>query len=309
MKAPALTLCALACLLAAKGARADKAAAQQLFDSAIQDIEAGHPEAACPKFAASQAADPKVTTLLNLGSCYESTGKLASAWASFREAEGMARRNNRPELETKARTSADALAPRLHRLVIRAKGTPGLRVSRDGTELQPAELGLGIPVDEGDHLVKAEASGRTPWETHVTVQGADAVVDVPELALVPVPLPAEQPRPGVVEQRQTWTPLRKAGVVVAGVGVATLAAGVIAGLVANGNYDDARAGCATGTTNCTAGAVDDAESARSLATAGTVLGLAGTVLAAAGLGIVLLAPSRTTRVVGGVGTLSIARSW
>src|SRR5439155_11121969 len=95
-------------------AKIDKRArAQQLFDSALADAEKGDFAAACPKFLASQEADPKTSTLLNLANCYEKNGQTASAWGAFREAEGLARKAGRTDWETAARTRAEALEPKL----------------------------------------------------------------------------------------------------------------------------------------------------------------------------------------------------
>src|SRR6476469_942554 len=90
-----------------------RARAQQLFDSALVDAESGNFAAACPKFLASQEADPKTSTLLNLANCYEKNGQTASAWGAFREAETLARKAARADWETAARTRAEALEPKL----------------------------------------------------------------------------------------------------------------------------------------------------------------------------------------------------
>src|SRR5438045_9624231 len=65
----------------------NRARAQLLFDEALVAAEKGDFATACPKFLASQEADPKTSTLLNLASCYEKNGQTASAGGAVRQAE------------------------------------------------------------------------------------------------------------------------------------------------------------------------------------------------------------------------------
>src|SRR5262245_18416442 len=95
-----------------------RARAQQLFDSALADATSGDFASACPKFQASQDADPKTSTLLNLANCYGKNGQTASAWGAFREAESLARKASCTDWVTAARMRADALEPKLLRLTI-----------------------------------------------------------------------------------------------------------------------------------------------------------------------------------------------
>ncbi len=273
-----------------------RARAQALFEGALEDIEAGRTAAACAKFAASQAADPKTTTLLNLASCYEALDRTASAWASYKEAEVLARRSGRPDLEARARDGAAALAAKLVHLTIEvpaASRTPGLVVTRDGTQVSAAEWGMRVPVDEGDHVVTASAPGRSPARLEVTVRGGARLVTVPVLERSE----AEGSPPSVpVAARASdvpswWTATRTSGIVVASVGAMAAATGLGLGLVANGNYGDARATCGAPPSDCPASAVVRADDARTLARGATVVGLAGAVLLAAGVVIVAVAPS------------------
>lgn len=277
----------------------NRARAQELFDSALADAEAGNLAAACPKFLASQEADPKASTLLNLGSCYEKNGQTASAWGAFREAEGLARKIGRADWEQGARTRAEALEPRLVKLTVDVPAksrVPGLTVTRDGAKLSAGEWGVAIPVDPGDHTVTVAAPGFVPWETKASVREVSSTLLVPDL----VPLPktddgalVSKKNDVVVDEgpRSWWTPLRTTGVVVAGVGVVATATGAILGLVAKSSYDDARSKCTDGARGCTSTAVSDADSAYGLATGATVLFVVGGVATAAGAGIVLFAPN------------------
>lgn len=281
------------------GGADNRARAQQLFDSALADAEAGNFAAACPKFQASQDADPKTSTLLNLGACYEKNSQTASAWGAFREAQLLARRIGRTDWETNARARAEALEPRLVRLTVvvpLASAAPGLVVTRDGMKLGAGEYGVAIPVDPGDHLVRVTADGKTPWETRSSVREASVVVTVPSLVDVPkerspVPLASPPPQERVV-QREWWTPLRTGGVIGIGVGGAALVTGAVLGFVAKGNHDDAKAQCQRADlTACPPDSVASGESAQSLAGVATGVFVAGAVLAAAGVAVVLVAPN------------------
>src|SRR5678815_2674366 len=68
-----------------------------LFDDAKRLMASGRAAEACPKLAESQRLDPGVGTLLNLGDCYDQTGKPSRAWATFREAEAAALREGQSD--------------------------------------------------------------------------------------------------------------------------------------------------------------------------------------------------------------------
>src|SRR4051812_42972052 len=72
----------------------DKAAAEALYQLGQQLLKAGDFANACPKLEASNSLDPGVGTLLLLGDCQEKLGKLASSWATFREAASLATSRN-----------------------------------------------------------------------------------------------------------------------------------------------------------------------------------------------------------------------
>ncbi len=274
----------------------NRARAQQLFDSALADAEAGNLASACPKFLASQEADPKASTLLNLGSCYEKNGQTASAWGAFREAEGLARKAGRADWETTARSRAESLESRLVKLTVQvpeASRVPGLTVVRDGAKLSTGEWGVPIPVDPGDHVVSASAAGYAPWETRASVREVSSALSVPPLELLPK---AEEITPPLVDRGPAqpaswWTPLRTTGVVASGVGVLAMASGAVLGLLAKSSYDDAKSKCKDAPRGCSSSAVNDADSAYGMATGATVVFVVGAVAAASGAALILFSPS------------------
>jgi hypothetical protein len=162
----------------------DQAGARALFTEGKQLMKAGKYAEACPKLESAQKLYSSAGILLNLGDCYEKVGRTASAWTRFGEAASVATRSNRSEDADEAHRRQEALEPALVRLVIRVSSpVPGLVVTRDGVALDEAIWGTKLPVDPGDHLVRAEAPGYEPWSTSVSItkRGDTLTVKVPKL--------------------------------------------------------------------------------------------------------------------------------
>lgn len=318
-RAAASVLLVAASLALSSSARADdpepdaspkadfRARAQQLFDSALADAEAGNFAAACPKFLASQEADPKTSTLLNLANCYEKNGQTASAWGAFREAENLARKASRADWEASAKQRAEALETQLVRLSIvvpEESRLAGMSVLRDGVRLPQGEWGVAIPVDPGEHVVTATHEGYRPWEKRVEVKTSSAEISVPPLQALPAPrreaagVLAPDEGPAKDKKKGDWSTWKLTGAFVAGAGVAGILGGGLLGAVAKGEYSDARARCTLGTRGCPADAVADADSAYGTATGATILFITGAVLLAGGIALFVVDPqpksARTT---------------
>jgi hypothetical protein len=162
----------------------DQAGARALFTDGKRLMKAGKYPEACPKLEAAQKLYSSAGILLNLGDCYEKIGRTASAWTRFGEAVSVANRSNRPEDADEARRRQEALEPALVRLVVRVTSpVPGLVVTRDGVALDQATWGATLPVDPGEHLVRAEAPGYEPWSASVSItrRGDTVTVKVPKL--------------------------------------------------------------------------------------------------------------------------------
>ena len=125
---------------------------------------------------------------MNLALCHEQEGRLARAWSEFneamrrREAGRPARSRGRGQRATSARSSRASRGSTV--VVPAATQVEGLRVERDGHELGRGAWSTAIPVDGGEHVIRATALGREPFATTVVIgKESDArTVEIPVLA-------------------------------------------------------------------------------------------------------------------------------
>jgi hypothetical protein len=172
----------------------DKALATLLFEQGRALIAERHLPEACQKFAESQRLDPSGGTLLNLARCHEEQGLLASAWSEFKAAKILAIESMRPDRELEADRHISALELRLSRLVILVPGpaqVEGLLIERDGREVGRGAWSTLIPIDGGEHEVRATAPGREPFNVSVAIAAESDVktIEIPVLAMS-IPTPA-----------------------------------------------------------------------------------------------------------------------
>jgi hypothetical protein len=175
----------------------DVATAQVLFDEGKRRMAQHDYAGACPKLAESQHLAPALGTEFNLADCWEHVGKLASSWAAFLDVAEQTHRRGEAEREQAARQRADALEPRLGRLVVEVPVTrriADLQVLRDGEIVRDALWGISVPIDAGDHHIEARAPEHAPWSAVVhTEDGKTTSVTVGELALAPHPHETQTP--------------------------------------------------------------------------------------------------------------------
>ncbi len=260
-----------------------KAAAEALFDEGIALRRQGQFEAACKKFEQSEEIDTGVGVLLYLGECYERIGRLASAWALFREAHSRAKETGQEERARLAEDNARRLSASLSRMVLvvpQAARVPGLELLLNGRVISAALYGVPFPVDAGRHELTARAPGHQTWSELVEVKSSADVrnVQIPSLTQTEEPVAAASPAApggpgytppqgavmtGVAEPSSAPRPELIPVYLLGGVGVAALGAGVIFGLHASSKDDEARPYCPSG---CyTRDAADDNEAARTAA--------------------------------------------
>jgi hypothetical protein len=295
---------------AARAQGGDRAAlAQGLYDAAAELIKAGRFAEACPKLEESQRLDPAMGTQFFLAGCYEKTGRPTSAWSQFLEVAAAAKAARNTVRENTARARAAALELQLPRLRVAlgagVAGLPGLEVSRDGQRLDRVAWDAPVPVDLGEHVVRARAPGKADWEGRITIRelGQKAEVTVPPLADAPSSPRAAAPiQPGPSpDLGSEGTPAaappsgmpgqRVAAIVVGSLGVAGLGAGGALGLLAKSAWHDANAGCPTHT-GCSVEAHDQSTRSVSLALGSTIAFAAGGAAVATAVILFATAPSR-----------------
>lgn len=278
----------------------DKAAAEALFQEAKALFQQGQYEQACAKFAASQELDGGFGTLMNLGECFEKRKLTASAWATFKEAAGLARTQGQNDREAAARERAALLEARLSTLVVQASAEvtaiEGLAMRLNGTALPRAVWGTPVPVDPGTQRVELEAPGYRAFSREVAVaEGTGPVVlEVP--ALDPAAPTAVSPPPASpVTAPASSAPLhaggetqRTVGYGVGGVGVAGMIVGSIFGLRAISKNGESQDSCRTEKL-CSERGLELRDEARTAARVSTVAFIAGGVLVGTGLTLVLTA--------------------
>ena len=297
-----------------------RAAAQALFDAAVERMAQRDYEHACPKLEEVVRLQPKkVGAQLQLAGCYEAAGKLASAWTRYRTAADSAAAA-RDRREREARAKAAAIEPRLPRLTIvvadRLRRLPGLLVKRSDVEIGAAQWGDAIPVDPGDVELTASAPGKKPWRATVKLVSGQAlsvavpaleddapppVTAAPPVAVAPVarppaegaaPAPAQKFDPDRAEPR----PAARAGGetpvwvwAVGGAGIAALGAGTGFGVDGLSAYGSLKRQCGPGLASCPEGFDTAGENARKNRGLALFAGLGGTGVIAIGAAAVGLA--------------------
>ena len=312
-----IALIALWILVGAASARAQSsentALAEQLFNQGRELARANDWAAACPKFEASLRYDATLGTRLNLATCYEKVGRIASAWGHYRDAAELAGRIGDTRRRDYALNQAAALEPRLPRLTIRVpdRRPAKLSVTRDGVVIDAAAFGTALYVDPGAHAIEASAPGFASVTISVTVAESRAeTVAIPQLSPRPEPPAASSarpvaPAPAVRLAAPGSSRWRYAGMAITAGGALALGAGLVVGAKARSTYGDVK-------TLCGADLVCDSQpdydrghalvgEARSQATISTVLVAAGGAAIAAGVIVWLAAPgprrTETARVV------------
>jgi len=294
----------------------DKAAAEALFDEALQLMNDKRYAEACPKLEESQRIDAGIGTLLYLAECYEKTGRTASAWATFREAASAASAAGQGDRARQGKARADRLEPLLSKLTVTVanenKSIPGFQITRGGELVQAPLFDAAVPVDPGNLVIEATAPGYEPVTKTVTVPGNGGRAQVQIPALVPAPGTSPVPAAGAgaaaggqtqagqgQNQQDPLAPgasssdgstQRTVGIVVMGVGAAGLVVGTIFGVDALQKNNDAKDICGDDTSCPSQAGEDLSDDAQQAALVSTIGFVAGGVALAGGAVLYLTAP-------------------
>ena len=287
------------------------AAAEALFEEGVALSDKGQWPDACKKFEASQTLDVAVGTLLRLADCYERIGRLASAWARFREARSLAQAQAMPDRERIASLRAEALDARMARITIKVpENIPaGFQVALGETVVPRASWGSALPVDAGNANVTASAPGYWPFERRVTVpdaSGARLIVIIPPLDAKPTapgPAPRVAPRVAPGPRPRAAPPsdgnagygARAVGVTFGVVGGVGLATGGALAIAASRRNDKSLDHCPAGPRLCTARGVQLRDEAAKLADLATVSTAVGGGLLATGIVVYLVGWSQGSK--------------
>ncbi|HEU4410651.1 MAG TPA: hypothetical protein VFS43_35680 [Polyangiaceae bacterium] len=214
--------------------RADSGTADALalFNEGVRLRQEGKLDEACAMFAESHRREPTAGKLLNVASCHERGGKLATAWAEFLSAALLFKARGDEVGVAECHRRASLLEPFLPRLTVRVeRHVPGLAIKLDGRAVAAAQLGSPLPVDPGEHTLVAEAPGHVSFRVSPRVGpgGGPTVIDLPALA---------ERRPAVAAAGRPML-----GYVVGGLGLVALGTGAVFGAMAFSSNQKAENAC------------------------------------------------------------------
>jgi hypothetical protein len=297
----------------AQPAATGSAKARALFFEARRLMSEQRWAEACPLLEESERLDAGKGTEFNLADCYDHTGRPASALLLFERVMEESRQSRQPAHEARARSRAEAVAPRVPRLVVELPDearVDGLELSCDGQPLPLPTAAATLRLDPGEHRIAARAPKRLAWEaTFHLAERASETIRVPLLAaaapetaraaapaIMPAPAPPRSVAPSRAPRGAPNT-RRTVGLVVGGIGVAAMVAGGVFGLLSLAARNDARQSCSDVTNLCsTTDGVDARGAAILRGDVATGLIAGGAALVSAGLVVWLTAPRNHTRV-------------
>lgn len=269
----ALAIAALVVGRVAPARADDTPIAESLFQQGLAAMERQDYGRACGLLAESQRLDPGGGTLLNLALCHERAGKIATAWARYHDALGIARRDAREDRITFAAEHIRLLEPRLPRLAISMnEPLAGAHAKVDGVDLSAYVWETPSPIDPGEHVLRVEAPGHVPWTLTVNVRETEMRrVTVPRLPPARAIESAFPPSsPGRTQRIFGWS--------LTGVGASAVLAGAVLGALAIGAESTADASC-PGTGACSdPRGLDASNRATAFSTAATISAIGGAIV-------------------------------
>jgi len=254
--------CLLGACFAPCPARADPTdaqlrAARELFARAERDEDAGRWAEALDTLQRVSQVRLTAGVRYHIALCEEHLGQLATALGTYAAAEQQAQTENAEDVLRLVGKQMSALNPRVPRLTVRVvPPRRDVRVTLDGTIVTADSMAAPIPVDPGQHHAEANVPDGPPAGADANLrEGESLVLDLKVSAAPPasaggaVALAPNSSYGGEVAADRTAGGPRSANrtgaVVMTAVGVALVAAGVGAYLMAGSQHGNAVTACAT----------------------------------------------------------------
>lgn len=287
----AVAAAALVLLFSASGARAQAAGESQadaLFKEGRSLFLAGNFSAACPKFAESLKLDPAPGTLMNLAECETKIGKLVGAKEHFQlAASGFPKADKRRQI---CADRASELDGRIAHLSVKLSDSApaGSAVRRGDTTLAASDLGVSVATDPGELTFVVTAPGRRDKTTTLTLKDGETQALTLEVG-EELPKDTANASSGATGSiyaagsgGEGGGTLRTAGIVVGALGLASVAAGVVTGVLSMGYAQTVHQHCDLNNA-CDPTGLDAASSGNVTAPVSTITLIAGGVLVATGI--------------------------
>lgn len=281
MRAPwirwTIAACAAALALSSSIARADnvdpaaRSTARKLGQEALKLYDAGSYAAALDKLNTADSLVPSPTLGLYAARCLAKLGRLVEASERYLEVTRMQLDRNAAPVMRKAQAEAvqerDKLLPTIPTLEVRLEGPrgDGVEVTVDDKPLLPGLIGEKRPVNPGNHRAIARRADTEVTRMVTVVVGTNAQIVLTLPPLPPTPM-------------KRTPPLRVAGWVGLGLGIAGATFGAVNGIIAVAQEQSLLADCTAGKSYCpasAAGKIATYNVTSKLTTVGLVTGLVG----------------------------------
>ncbi len=269
---------------------------ETLFREGRAAMQEKNYDVACAKFAESQKKEPAPGTALNLGECEEQRGHLVAAGEAFTIASATF---TAPDKQKYAASRAEAVDRKTPRLTVRTSAPVPELVVHVGTSVLP--LDTEVKMDPGAVVIRAEAPRRRPKELTATLrEGRNLEVDIgvlePDGANGAAAAPALAATPSKTGLQDHLRPI---GLIVGGVGAASLIVGGVTGVLALDRAGTVEDRC-TPDLVCDREGLDAARSGSTLSLVSTITIAAGSAALVGGAALYFFAP-RAAKRTGGVG--------
>lgn len=213
----------------------DKTRAQTLFLEGRKAIDAGDWATGCPKVRQSLDLFAVANSHFTVAQCDEKDGHIAAALDHWERGAALVDDRNDPRTKVAKERIAD-LEPRVPRIrVVVPAASAAAEIFLDGSKLEAAAHVAPLRVDPGTHIFEVKAAGRQDVRREIKIAERErtefvAKVGEPNSAgPVPTGTGTVAPPPPTGAPTSPMPPMKVAGFVVGGVGVASLLVSAITG--------------------------------------------------------------------------------